>query len=417
MIFYNVNRMFGVRTSIFADLCYWSLVAITAANYSFITFTLSGDVMFSGPLKPLAYSRLPIAIIGFFFLVAKHKKGLSIGPMSGLLTALVLSVTLSVPLSPAIREAAIYGVWFVFMVLFLSKYTYYLVEQGGLAFAKYKLVLPLMFYGLYFLVLTLFSLPEYVLGRPFPALFSTRTQVAMIAPLFLGGMACCYYMIKQKKVMSFALLGGVVFCLAVLAVSGKRASIVCALLIGAAYFVFTMRASGKLVLVAVLPMLLFLVFSSGFDNTARDASEFTMQRVEKGFDSKTATSINARLYIWDIVGESVTKYPLGVGLNVGRVLVGGGLHNTYLGYLLETGWISFVLVMIIIALSGLRSWFSNNNDKRNMLLFIMLPCLLYSITEYNTAPGQPLFIPFWVAIAYGLMPRLPRSEPYRRRAD
>lgn len=394
------------QTSKIADWFYWSLLAITAANYSIITFTFSGDLVLSGPLKPIAYLRFPIAILGYFWLASIHKRGLGFGKVTPLAIVLMASLLIAMPFSPNFRVAFQYDVWFIFQVMFLLKYVYYLVDLTGYERAKYKLVLPLLIMGLYFLVLTVIGLPGYSIGRPFPAIFTTRVQVAMIVPLFLGGLACCLSQISKQRFIYFSMLGFAVFCLMVIAVSGKRASIICALLVIGAYFVFSMKSTGRILAILLVPIALVVALSSSFKDTAIEASEYTVTRIEKGLDTKTSTSINARFSIWDEIGELSRKYPMGVGINVGRDLVGGGLHNTYLGYLLEAGWLAFFVVIVIVFWSLFSGYFTNIAARREMLFYITLPCALYSMTEYNTAPGQPLFIPLWVGLAYALMPKV-----------
>lgn len=385
-------------------MIYWLLIGITAANYSFLTFAFSGEDDFASPLKPLAYARLPLAAIGFFYVSIIHKKGVKLGNVGAPIALFLVAILFTIPMSIDAQTAAIYAAWFAFQLLFLAKYAYYVSDTVGLHEAKLKLFIPIMVYGAYFLVLTIFRLNEYQIGKPFPAIYTTRVQVAMLAPLFLGVLACCYHELKIKQLYFWPLIGFTLFCIAVLLVSGKRASIVCVFLIVAAYFLLKTKVSGKLIVAMLAPVAIGVIYYTGFSDVALQASEYSIQRIEKGFDSRTATSINARLYIWDIIGEYANTHPFGVGLNVGRQLVGGGMHNTYLGYLLEAGWLSFIIFIALVIWSCQRAVFSRNSDKKDVFYFVMLPCLLYSVTEYNTSPGQPLFIPFWMGILFALLP-------------
>ncbi len=392
------------KTSRTADLIYWSLLIITAANYSFLTFPFAGGVEpVLSPLKPIAYARLPLAVFGYFYLITIHRRGASLGKMSAFLLVFMAAVIFSIPLSPDPFEALTYAVWFIFQVLFLIKYVYYLIDNADYKRAQVKLTFPLMLMGLYFLLLALANLPNYRIGRPFPAIYTSWIVVAMMIPLFLGGLACCYSSFSKRKIWSIFFIGMVLFCLVVAAVSGKRATILCALVVITTYFIFVLKAPGKIVAMIMIPIALAAAVYSGASDTVVKASEFTVQRVEKGLDSKTATSINARFQVWNSIGESVVHYPLGVGINVGRQVVGGGLHNTYLGYLLEAGWLGFIIFMGILFWSFYSGYFTDIQEKREMLFFILLPVAIYSFTEYNTAPGQPHFIPFWIGIAYCIL--------------
>ncbi len=398
-----------VKPNRIADLFYWAVLAITAANYSFITFAQDSDELLSSPLKPLAYSRLPIAALGVLYMMSIRRRYRSdVGIMSAI-WVLMFSLMMSVPFSSDLTTAATYAVWFFFQIFFLLMYVNHVFETVGFERAKFKLAMPLFLFGAYFLLLTLAALPNYVIGRPFPALYTTRVQVAMLLPLLFGGAACCFTYLGKSMVRKYLLYGFLFFGVLVILFSGKRASIVCMLLVAAGYFFVSMRWSGRIYAVCLVPVLLSILIFTSVGDTAVEASEFTVTRVEKGFDSDTATSINARFGIWSSIGQLAASKPLGIGLNVGRQEVGGGLHNTYLGFLLETGWLSIIAVIYLLLLAFYRGFFSAVDAKKEMLLYLVVPCALYSITEYNTSPGQPLFVPLWVSIFFCLL-RDPRKK-------
>ena len=388
------------RTSRVADYFYWLILAITAANYSVLTFRIDGEDDFYNPLKPLAYVRLPLAVIGYFYLVFTDRTGFRIRNAGAPVLALVVCSVLAMPFAQSLWDAFTYTTWFVFQLLFLAKYISHLGDRIDVEQVKLKLFFPLFLVGAYFILLSLLAFPSYSIGRPFPALFSTRTQVAMHSPLFVGGLACCLAMLSKRKLIYLLFLALGVFSLAVVAVSGKRASMVCTLIVLASFFIFQLKIWGKLAAALLIPIALYLAVSTGFQNTAEEATEYSRVRIEKGMSEDTATSINARFSIWEIGRELALTRPLGVGVNGGRDLVGGGLHNTYLGYLIETGWIGFVLVMVLLFSACFKAFFSSSEHHRQVLFYMTIPVALYSFTEYNSAPGQPLFVAFWVCILF-----------------
>jgi len=401
-----VRTKFGLaKAKILPDIVYWLILAITAANYSFISHAYNSDLIIGGPLKPIAFLRLPLAVLGFLYLQAIYPKKLKYGPAGPVFILLLVMVVLSVPMSPNKMMALQYGTWFFFHLLFTAKYVQYLVDRLGYEQAKIKLAGPLMLFGLWFLMLTLLGLPNYQLGRPFPAVYSHYVSVVMIVPVFLGGLAICYRHLANKQLIKYALLFMGVFCLAVIAVSAKRASIVCALLIVGVYILFMLKASSKVFVIIFLPLALMFLLSGDIGEVADEATSFTQFKIEKGLDSRTSTSINARFYVWNLTMSLAIDNPLGVGVNVGRSLAGGGLHNTYLGYILEVGWVGALAIMTMIIVALYKGAIEGRKiaAKREMLFFITLPCMLYSVTEYNSSPGQPLFIPLWVGIFFLLL--------------
>ncbi len=391
------------KSSRVADIFYWLVLGITAANYSFITFSQLGDELLSQPLKSLAYARLPIVIVGcIYLLVGLKRHTVSVGVWLSF-SALILFLLMTIPLSPDFQNAALYNTWFIFQTLFFILYISHLFATIGLERAKVKVALPLMFYGLYFVMLTFLALPRFSIGQPFPAVFSTRVQVAMICPLFLGGLACNFRLLSKRKIWLLTYIALAGFTLLVIAASGKRASILSALLIISTYFLLFMKMRGRILVAVLVPLAVVLIAMTELRDQAFEATEYTRDRVEKGFDKRTATSIMSRFEIWEVALEQVYDHPLGVGVGVGRVIVGGGLHNTYLGYLLETGILASIIVFVIIGVVLFSNFNSKYIEKKEMLYFILIPCLLYSLTEYNTSPGQPLFIPTWAAIFFCLL--------------
>ena len=405
------------KERLFPDLVYWLLLGITAANYSVITFSMAGEFNPGGVLKPIAFLRLPLSAIGAFYLFSiSRARGNT--PVLATLFLMYMSSFFALFFAPDFVQASAYVAWFIFQTLFIFKYVEYLIATHGHQRARVKLLLPIMIMGGYFLVLTVLGLPNYSIGQPFPAFFSDKSLVAMFAPLFFGGLASLYKDVKFGFLIKNALLLLAVFGLAVVATSGKRASMVIVLFIVLCYMVFMTKVSGKVVAALFLPVVVALFAYTGLQEVADEATAFSQQKIEKGLDSSTATSLNARRQINEYIGEIYIDYPLGIGINMGRELIGGGLHNTYYGYLIETGWMGFFCFATLIALAGYKSYFLGNKEGREMLYFLLIPSLLYGFTEYNSAPGQPTFIPIWVAIAYGVSvkkmrrPRFPPSSTF-----
>lgn len=397
------HKQIAVKTKLFPDLVYWLTLAITAANYSFFTFPYGGGDMISTPFKPLAYLRLPLAVAGYFYLLVIHRKSSNDPVVSVLVGIFCATAIIAIPFAPTVLDAFNYGIWLIFQLLFLFKYADYLVSAGGYPHAKSRLIVPLIFFGAYFVLLSFLGLPNWTIGKPVPPIYSDRAPAAMIMIFFLGGVAVMAREIKAKKILSLVVLAGVLFCLFLIAVSGKRASMLCAIIIAAGYFVYMTKVSGKFIALLLIPAVVLVALQFGAAEFGQEATEYSRMRIERGQDERTRTSIQGRFDIWERVEGVYIKYPLGAGVNSGRKIVGGGLHNTYLGYLLENGWIGILVFMTLLTLAGFRGFFGNVPERRQVLIMILLPAMLYAFTEYNSSPGQPTFVPLWVGICFCLL--------------
>ena len=197
----------------------------------------------------------------------------------------------------------------------------------------------------------------------------------------------------------------VVFASFVISISGKRASILSLIVIIAMYFLIKKKSNSKFVLIPIVGILLYLPLSiNDVSDMTSEAIEYSRFRIEKSFDSERSTSINLRMIIWRKSLDIAENNILGIGMANGRKILSFGIHSTYLGYLLETGVLGFLSFLSVIIMAFVRSISTKLIEKKEMLYFMLFPTMLFNMTEYNSSPGQLMFIPFWVAVIYILSP-------------
>jgi hypothetical protein len=392
-----------------------ALFAITAANYSFISFGMDGSERIIGALKPIAFLRLPLALLGCLLLTlgwpsATRAPMSLLGPVLGIVVLSFVAAAFALDT----RTALVYGLWWGATVAFLALYAQRRIDAYGEAAAARALAWPILVFAGWFLLLAVLALPRFQLGQAMPGAFTTEAKIAIVAPFFLGAVAVGAGEVQRKAVPRLLVIGLGVFTLLLIAVSGKRMAMIAALIIAAAWLVLHMQASIKLVAVLIIPAaLVALVAAPALRTVAVEATEHSTHRIEKGMDAATATSINARKQVWETVLAQTEKRPLGIGFANGALLVGAGLHNSYLGYWLETGVLGAMMVASLV-LAGVATGLKTTSPaKREILFFLFIPAALFHVTEYNTSPGQILFLPFWTALAFLLAKRNPARRAQR----
>ena len=199
-----------------------------------------------------------------------------------------------------------------------------------------------------------------------------------------------------------------------LLLSAKRSAILVAALGLVVYTFSTASSTGTKKSVGLLRTVTVAAVMAVAAWYALTVSQATQSRFERLSDEKRNTSVTARFEIIENGLDVYARYPVfGVGLLNGReatkviapysVLAGYGLHNTYLGVLVETGTVG-ALVFLVLLFRSYRLFrrISSSTFKADIVL-LALPGVLISVTEYSLTPGQALFWPLWITL---LLPRI-----------
>jgi O-antigen ligase len=196
-----------------------------------------------------------------------------------------------------------------------------------------------------------------------------------------------------------------IIILAILLLSGRRSTLICAVL--AMLFHFTnLRTAivfGVLTFLAVINIDFTEISIFGFDIQQTS----TYQRINRvDFNNFHDTSIQARRNVWNLYLERFYDSPVfGSGLHSGEAVLGNvysgvvekiGYHNTFLQVLIEVGIVGFFF-FILYALKSMLAMRTN----LPFFLPLFIPTLLVNYFEANLLPGQLLFIytiTIWIAL-------------------
>lgn len=198
----------------------------------------------------------------------------------------------------------------------------------------------------------------------------------------------------KSKVLLYCLLVASIF----IALSGKRTALITTLVFLLLYF------RGSLVLMASIGGAFFFFY--GFDIIHSLASFDRLQNlsIEAGniVESNSSSSWSDRRWIYESYISLLKDNPMGVGIGqASKVheiefydsrLAGYSPHNSFLGAFVEAGilgGVAYTLLPVIVL-------FKNRLDLDKFVMLLVISIQMY--VEYNSSPGQILFIPYFILL-------------------
>lgn len=183
---------------------------------------------------------------------------------------------------------------------------------------------------------------------PFPIVFTQA--LVIVLPLIVGAM-CLWWLRRESQPGPAILLGVLLFALPLMVsalIANLKRGPWLGVLIGISILVLC-YARRYLLHVAVGAVLIFSLVPPVRDRLARSVDHFFI--------------VGGRNELWDIGLELATRYPLGIGYENSRFLQRAShdippelthFHNNFLNILVETGWCSMALFLVLAGVAAVR---------------------------------------------------------------
>ena len=166
---------------------------ITALNFSYFNFTADGQHVGSTSFLYIAYLRMPLAFLGFCYMLMIHKMSLArIMKIYPSILFIFIAIALSTITSFDVFNGLIYSIWYVFIILYLMLYVDYLNKVLPSKDVIVVLIKPVFYFAGVFVIPALLRVTDYSIGQPFPGYFTSYSIVSMSAPLLVGSIAILY---------------------------------------------------------------------------------------------------------------------------------------------------------------------------------------------------------------------------------
>jgi O-antigen ligase len=399
----------GQTPSLFLSIVLGSVIFLNFASYLFENPVFK-DFLGILPITFYKVVRIPLLLAGLLIIFNKYlflfKQ--AIRENQDVIVFLILTLVSSC-FSKDPLNSFLYSFWLCLSILFILSF-FKIDFYSGLYFDSLKRIgFILIFCNIIFNIFIFMDLPvSYQLGSLFSEYENIRNNYIYSTLQLVQGLILFLYFYQRKSFSSFILfLIILLFVLSLTAIvfSAKRSVILSAFassgLLAISYFKFRLSNFIAAFLIVVSAYFIFI-------NTIELASR-TNSRFERAFVLKEDASINARVSIYENYLSVFEEYPyFGTGLLGGRLLskenesafADYSYHNTYLGYLVETGGFGFIFFVLILTRSLSQAF--THFPRRDLIIYIgfILPPLFISISENNMTPGQAYFWPLWIAILF-----------------
>jgi O-antigen ligase len=171
----------------------------------------------------------------------------------------------------------------------------------------------------------------------------------------------------------------ILFLIWLLVLTGSRSSFAAMLLTISTYAIFQKSKVFKLILIASIVVLIFMVGIGVFI---------------KQNDYKEVMSLTGRLPFWrDLLTYNFPKAPwFGYGymrIDISdkfesiNAYAGGMTHNTFLQVLLGLGFAGFILVLTQVATFFHAAYFCKDKETKEVALLVLIPVIINSLTEFG----------------------------------
>ena len=418
----------------------WELADFTLAAVVYLTLLNISDFKEVGSVR---MGDVRILLEAVVVVALMYKRGVSILSLLELQPALItfaLWVLVSVPLSTDPDRSALYGVWFLISIMFLLVFVR-IAPDMRTAVASVARAMALA-YGLALVPsIALMLVQPSVLTSQFHSPIGMRhvpaqgAGICIAALLFLRWHYNWRGWVKNGAIAGFCILSAVVAFGSLNRVSWLSVAI------AVTGFILSRRqhVARDLTLLGVVSAGFILITSQG------QSSVSIMNRLPKAAQMRwmqtTASSealmeqqwerTDERIMIWRDKMRYLQDHPVaGAGIinstraSGGEVRVakmaGYSAHSTFIGVLVETGWVGAALFAAFLFSMTLRAIAQYRRGLQfHYLLFLMLAAFAISLFEYNLAPGQATYWPFFASLALlgarrywpdGLAPPAPRAQ-------
>ena len=398
----------------------WELADFTLCAVAYLTLLNISDFKEVNAVR-LGDVRILIEIA--VVVVLMYKRSVSIQSLLEIQPALIafaLWVLVSVPLSTDPGRSALYGAWFFVSIIFLLVFARIAPDmRTALASVARAMVIA---YGLALLPsIGQMILQPSVLSGQFHSPVGMRHVPAQGVGICIAGLLYLrwYYnwrgWFKNATIATFCVLSAVVAFASLNRVSWLSVAVA---VVG---FILSRRKH------VIRDVTLFGIVSVGFMllSSRGQTSDSVVNRLPKAAQMRwmqTAQSSEAlldqqwertdeRIVIWRDKMRYLQDHPVaGAGIinstraSGGEVriakMAGYSAHSTLIGVLVETGWVGatlFLAFLLAVVIRTVRQY--RHGIQLHHLLFLMLAALAISLFEYNLAPGQATFWPFFASLA------------------
>lgn len=399
------------------------LLCANIANYSFFTYTYAGTKLPAAINTIFIILRLLVSLLPAFIILTGRFKTAGFKSNFRLNWDVFLLTTVGLASSFFVNnflEVLTYVIWMfcstVVVVFWLSKQVEYTIENRVLELAK---VLTYS-HGIVLLLLMLNITQS--MSANFQMPFSSKNFYAYSLYILFFAIGLLLYakdFVKDKSnnkpilltARSATLISALVLCIYFIMISGRRSPLVAMGLVLIALSWLKVRRS-RLYLLALMGGLILVLSKPTIFKEFRSLDRLEMIQVSGGEISEQgySNSMGERYEIWRTYREVFETYPIfGVGPgNAAHVhekmfphsgISGYSPHNSYLAVLVEYGIVGMVLLVIVLLRNALLI-LRMKRGLRILYTAFTLGLAFICLFEYNSAPGQILFVPILISLLW-----------------
>ena len=428
----------------------WELADFTLAAIVYLTLLNISDFKEVGSVR---MGDIRILLEAVVVIALMYKRGVSILTLLELQPALItfaLWVLVSVPLSTDPGRSALYGAWFLVSIMFLLVFAR-IAPDMRTAVASVARAMALA-YGLALLPsIALMVVQPSVLTSQFHSPIGMRHVPAQGAGICIAALLFLRWHYNWRGWVKNAAVAGFCVLSAVVAFGSLNRVSWLSVAIAVTGFILSRgrHVARDLTLLGVVSAGFILMTSQGqssisFMNRLPKAAQMRWMQTAESSEALMGQQwerTDERILIWRDKMRYLQDHPVaGAGIinstraSGGEVtagkMAGYSAHSTFVGVLVETGWVGTALFAAFVFSVIVRTFAQYRRGRQfHHLLFLMLSAFAISLFEYNLAPGQATYWPFFATLALlgakrywpdGVPPAAPRAQviapPQLRRA-
>jgi len=411
-------------------------IILNVANSSFLTYDIAGNRTNSQLGDVIAALRLPIVFLGLliFFGSSSSKSRSAFFRINRDIVLFALVPWISIIFAPDKINASFYTLWHT-SIFILILYFFFMASKIYRPSEIIFHVARLLIYGnILVLPFLIFDIDKVFQGNELEMIYSNRTFYPYCLLTVIGSSLIILHFrkflpfeVKKSFLLKFNsnfyyLL--IAVCTLFILASGRRAPLLVeiGLILYFISFHWGRLPVARFLSVSISLLLLFAIIlnaQSFIDKYKQDFASLNRLSLvrydsEEGLvEADYTQSLAVRAELVTSYSKIVADYPVfGVGLYNGRImhrqyygswiLANFSTHNTYLGILVETGWVGFIIFLVILIRSG-RYIIRANAFHRRLVLLLFIPALMINFNEFNSLGGQVFFWPTVLAV---ILPRI-----------
>ena len=398
----------------------WELADFTLSAIVYLTLLNISDFKEVGSVR-MGDVRILLEVVVVIALMYKRSVSiLSLLEIQPALIAFALWVLVSIPLSTDPGRSAIYGLWFLISIIFLLVFAR-IAPDMRTALASVARAMAIA-YGLALLPsIGQMIIQPGVLSSQFHSPIGMRHVPAQGAGICIAALlylrwhynwtgwlknAAIAAFCVASAVVAFASLNRVSWLSVAVAVTGfilsRRQHVLRDMtllgVVSAGFLMLTSQGTSSISVLNRLPK----AAQMRWMQTAQ-SSEALMEQQWERTDERIEIWRDKMRYLQDhpVAGAGIINSTRASGGEV-RVakMAGYSAHSTFIGVLVETGWVGAALFLAFLLSVTLRTFAQYRRGLQfHHLLFLMLAALTISLFEYNLAPGQATYWPFFASLA------------------